>query len=1215
ADEAEFRRDLEQVQAKWGARPGLWLTKVLPFDPALIAECSASLRLEVLALVVDEAIHRCMPQLVAFAQFERELSSAKDVSETQAMILTELMVLQGRAAEAERLERLMVYPAAWGLVAAVTSRREEAMQAFAAAEKLARGRKRRVTRLPEAAGQFQALLLATSNDRTDWQTCGAIAVGHRESDTFLQELIEFRKDTSVFRHSTFIRHSAFNRWDEPDENPIDVLIGGLVERWTDEALTSTAKAISKYAGKAKAASFAWLEDQFRQLIRPGSGGRYPALSSLFVPNAAWERQLESVLATIPLPPSERVAAKKTQKVEQDTRLVWFVEVGRWGVSLEPRIQNAKAKGWTNGRKVALKRLFERDPSIDFLDAHDLAVIKHIERSVSVHRGYMNESFHINEWDAAKALSRHPRVMRNPSAPRAVEIALTEPRVKVVQTKIQTRVSIEPSSGGLTDEGHRILMANFSETQNKIATKLGDGIIIPAAAQARADALIARLAPHFPVESPTAPTLDTANEVTANSTLSLEASRVDDRLELRARVYPLGRSGPQFRPGEGAALVIATQAGVIQRTRRALQAELAGLIALIERVPPLHQAGDGTGDWSFPTLGQAISAISALSEQHIDIEWTTANQFAVAPSLDLEDLGIELKHRAGEFHLTGRLILEDGEAIELTEVFGLLSCSPGRFLALEDGSFLLLTASLFERLERLQAASHRQKDDLLVSGLASSIVEELLSDLEMVETDEEWNSLIDRIRAAETLEPQVPNTLEAELRPYQLEGYCWLSRLAAWGAGACLADDMGLGKTVQAIAVALSRAQYGPTLVVAPTSVCTVWADEAVRFAPTLKPIRLGIDGRTEAIESLGPFDLLIVSYTLMQLEIEALAKVTFATLVLDEAQAIKNPFTQRTKAALQLNGGFRIATTGTPVENRLTELWSLFRFLNPTLLSSYEDFKRRFVMPIEQDKAPKALANLRRLVHPFVLRRTKSEVLTELPARTDVVRRVEMSTTEAAFYEAIRQHALSELDGSKELPTMQLLAWITKLRRACCHPSLVDAELAGVDGCKLEAFDELVEELRSAGHRALVFSQFVGFLSLLRSRLDQAQIPYQYLDGSTPEKARAGIVRAFQAGEGDLFLISLRAGGFGLNLTAADRVIHMDPWWNPAVEDQASDRAHRIGQTRPVTVYRVVVCDSIEERILNLHGRKRALADDLLEGADVGSTLSREEVLRLLDVR
>ncbi len=303
--------------------------------------------------------------------------------------------------------------------------------------------------------------------------------------------------------------------------------------------------------------------------------------------------------------------------------------------------------------------------------------------------------------------------------------------------------------------------------------------------------------------------------------------------------------------------------------------------------------------------------------------------------------------------------------------------------------------------------------------------------------------------------------------------------------------------------------------------------------------------------------------------------------------------------------------TGTPLENHLGELWNLFQFINPGLLGTHETFQWRFATPIERDHDHDARRQLQRLVQPFMLRRTKDQVLEELPPRTEVTLQVELSRKEAAFYEALRQRALQALKHVKESQHLQVLAEIMRLRRACCHPRLAIAN-SPLTGSKLHMFGETIDELLENKHKVLVFSQFVDYLTILREALDRKGVSYQYLDGSTPARVRDQRVTAFQSGQGDVFLISLRAGGIGLNLTAADYVLHMDPWWNPAVEAQASDRAHRLGQQRPVTIYRFVTQGTIEERIVELHHAKRDLADSLLEGADMSGKLSTEELLQLI---
>jgi SNF2 family DNA or RNA helicase len=363
--------------------------------------------------------------------------------------------------------------------------------------------------------------------------------------------------------------------------------------------------------------------------------------------------------------------------------------------------------------------------------------------------------------------------------------------------------------------------------------------------------------------------------------------------------------------------------------------------------------------------------------------------------------------------------------------------------------------------------------------------------------------------------------------------------------------------------------------------------------------------------------LVIVSYQLLQRDAKRFLSRSWNTLVLDEAQFIKNAQTKTSQAIRRIEADWRIGLSGTPLENHLGELWSLFRTISPGLLGSWERFRQRFADPIERLKDDQRRQSLARLVRPFILRRTKDKVLRELPPRTEITLQAELSPLERRKYEDARLAALADLsgvvndEGQAGQQRIRTLAWLTRLRQLACHPRLVDTAWKK-SSAKLDLLVSLIEELREGEHRALVFSQFVKHLTVVRETLDQQGVTYQYLDGATPAKERQRRVDAFQAGEGELFLISLKAGGTGLNLTGADYVIHLDPWWNPAVEDQATDRAHRIGQQRPVTVYRLVAQGTIEEQILALHADKRELVAGVLDGTDVAASMNTADLIQLI---
>ncbi|MBF5041143.1 DEAD/DEAH box helicase [Aggregicoccus sp. 17bor-14] len=450
-------------------------------------------------------------------------------------------------------------------------------------------------------------------------------------------------------------------------------------------------------------------------------------------------------------------------------------------------------------------------------------------------------------------------------------------------------------------------------------------------------------------------------------------------------------------------------------------------------------------------------------------------------------------------------------------------------------------------------------------------------------------------------PTLPADLTATLRAYQQQGVSWLQFLRGAGLGGILADDMGLGKTLQTICA------LGPvTLVVCPTSVLPNWAAELARFRPSLK---VSVYHGPE--RELDPAaDVTLTTYAILRLDQAALGARTWETLVLDEAQAIKNPDSQAARAAFAMKARFRLALSGTPLENRLEELWSIMHFTNPGLLGGRRDFEERIARPIT-DGQPDAAARLRKRIRPFVLRRLKRDVAPELPPRSESVLHVSLDERERSVYDAVLAATRKEVvallqEGGSILKALEALL---RLRQAACHPALVPGQQANTSS-KVQTLLDRLGTAAADGHKALVFSQWTSLLDLLEPALTQASIPFERLDGATQN--RGEVTARFQSAEGPpVMLISLKAGGTGLNLTAADHVFLMDPWWNPAVEAQAADRAHRIGQERPVMVYRLVAQGTVEERILGLQEKKRALFESALSEASAGASITRDDLLAL----
>ena len=486
-----------------------------------------------------------------------------------------------------------------------------------------------------------------------------------------------------------------------------------------------------------------------------------------------------------------------------------------------------------------------------------------------------------------------------------------------------------------------------------------------------------------------------------------------------------------------------------------------------------------------------------------------------------------------------------------------------------------------------------------------------------EAPERLRGFTKRLReAAERASDVVPASLRAELRPYQRDGLRWLNALAEAGTGGVLADDMGLGKTLQLITHLLALKESGgltsPALVVVPTSLVPNWISEVARFAPGLTLLALHGPQRAETFTRIAEHDVILTTYALLPRDVETLKKQAFSLVVLDEAQQVKNPRTQARRALLTLKVPRCLCLTGTPLENHLGELWSQVDLAVPGLLGDEGAFRRHYRLPIEKHQDIECQERLNRRIAPFILRRTKAQVASELPAKTEITRRVVMEPKQRDLYESLRLSLAEEL---REVIAQRGIAHsgivvldaLLKLRQVCCDPRLVKLEaVRGVrDSAKFELLMDMLPALLAEGRRVLLFSQFTEMLKLIAVELDRRRISYVTLTGETRDRAEP--VQRFQNGEVPLFLLSLKAGGVGLNLTSADTVIHYDPWWNPAAEAQASDRAHRIGQDKPVFVYRLITAGTVEERIEELKARKAELADAVLEGGGSRERLSFDE--------
>ena len=678
----------------------------------------------------------------------------------------------------------------------------------------------------------------------------------------------------------------------------------------------------------------------------------------------------------------------------------------------------------------------------------------------------------------------------------------------------------------------------------------------------------------------------------------------------------------FVPGKGNVTTIAEQEHKKVQLVRNLKKERDYLKAINEGLIEAEFFDEGEA-WKPQSITDSITLpihtmlpFIQWCKEHHDVcmmEWAEGSKIKYYPSISSSAAQISFKSKNNWFEVEGDIKISEGQVISLQKLLELMRQSTlQKYILIGDNEYITISTQLSRILKRIDTVTTESRSHLQMAPAAVSLLGDLLDDSSLnIKRNEAVDALRQRIEACSKKIPVVPKTLQAQLRDYQEEGFEWMSRLTAWGAGVCLADDMGLGKTVQTIALLLEQSENGASLIVAPSSVVPNWRNELRRFAPTLNLTILNqSEDRSKDIKEAKAGDVIITTYGLLNIQQDDLTGREWNVVCLDEAHTIKNANTKMSKAAMQLKAQRKVILTGTPIQNHLAELWNLFQFINPGLLGSAEQFRKKFILPIEGDNDKARQSQLRRLISPFLLRRTKAEVIDELPAKNEIKLPVELSSEEMAMYEVKRRETEAKILENKA-DKVSTLAELTHLRQMACSCSLVDKKWK-LPSSKVLAFIDLAESLNDSGNRALVFSQFTSFFEEVRKAMDKAKLPYLYLDGSTPMSMREKLVKEFQTGKCPFFLISLKAGGLGLNLTGANYVVHLDPWWNPAIEQQATDRAYRIGQQQDVTVYHLISQHTIEEKILRLHKTKRNLSDSLLEGSDISHAMTQEDLLELL---
>ncbi len=922
------------------------------------------------------------------------------------------------------------------------------------------------------------------------------------------------------------------------------------------------------------------------------------LLPLVRPRQLWEEQLLVLQELAPV-----VARPRTKH-----QLDWVVDAATGNVHQPILFEYEAPSGWARHGRVSFDDLPRLRCDLPVEDQRALDVIAdcaHTPACDGAHPSFPH-------LELLEALIDHPRVEDATEAATPLSIRRGACEVVTQDGSDSLILSLSPRSCAVglnlvRTSASELRVVRVPEDWQPLLDALRVDVVVPHEQAPRALEVLARLGAGINVRSPH---LGTNQERAADANLIVRLRPDSGAFWLELGVRPFGPEGRFFYPCQGPTVLTRNVAGQRQRLVRDVALEQRALAQLLEGCSLLLQTetdAPGVQRWLL-SLDNTLTFLSQLrATGSVRVEWPEGGQLVVGSEARSQSLTGTLRAKKGWYLLRGQVPLDSVTQVGLEQLCRLPATSSGRFVRLPEGDFVALDARLARIIAHLRGAP-RESGGL---GLRLATSHLLCLGSELAHTglslDEKVDALGHEWDTATETRVALPPGFRGQLRPYQEEGFQFLQRMARYGLGACLADDMGLGKTVQLLAALLARPHGSWHLVVAPTSVCTNWQREAARFAPELRVVSYEGSQRDQWLPTSssaadtphsGPSPqsiLVVTSYAVLAQSVERLASQVWDTVILDEAQAIKNPLSQRARAAYRLQAVARFAATGTPIENHLGDLWGIFRFLNPELLGSLKAFQTHFQKPIERSDSKTHQGTLLALVRPFLLRRTKSEVLAELPDRIHVRRALHLSDDEALRYASLRRTISEKLRGGAggASNTFQVLAEITRLRRFCCHPRLVFPD-APADCAKLRALVPLLEELVQNGRRALIFSQYVDFLHYVRERLSEHGLSYEYLDGRTSRADRQAAVDRFQEGQSPLFVMSLKAGGLGLNLTAADTVIHLDPWWNPAVREQATDRAHRMGQLRKVTVIEFVTQDTIEEDILELHRTKLELSQSIL---------------------
>ena len=899
---------------------------------------------------------------------------------------------------------------------------------------------------------------------------------------------------------------------------------------------------------------------------------------------------------------------------QEKRIAYFIE----GTHLNTIVEQTKgADGhWSNGQVLSRQALCNN--GYDYMDNTDVAIASQLPKAtkdtdvlipllIGTDRLYVGDYF-TNCYAPCEIVRYNPTLIFQGKG-----------------TLIEITSNIQTNNGSIprhciTDLGNgKYMLVSVNALQRDIMKRFLQKKTIPSSALVSLRKTIESLKGIIDVNENILQLLDMPATI-SDGVIIIRITPEETNYKLDISAAAMTDGSCRFVPSEGDEVVYDEAFGLTHCIHRNLKLEFEHHQMLQEFLT--KYIGVEMDDYTHCVLGTSQGLLELLNyvHEHPDIyfvEWPEGVQLRLKGNIQTSDIQIDVKSDINWFTIEGSVNISN-KKYTLQELIKMCKESPiNGYIKLSDEEYARISDQLKKHIAMLESLPSKRGKVQEVSKYHVGTLAQLINDLQC-NTDGGFASFMEKTKAAYSLQPAIPDGLQVQMRDYQVNGYQWMCRLDAWGAGACLADDMGLGKTIQALAFLLYKAPLGASLVIAPKSVILNWVSEARRFAPSLNFLNINsLKNREGTIDLAGPNDVILCTYGLLATQNEILIKKQWNVVCLDEAHQIKNRQTIASRTVMDLQAGSRIILTGTPLQNHLGELWNLFQFINPGLLGTWSQFRDNYILPT-LDERHRLL--LKEITQPFILRRTKSEVLSELPEKNEFTHMVEMTQNEMNAYEEMRSRAelvfkknksKSERKATKGLH-ISYFAELTNLRLASCSMKLVNPNWQEPSS-KIAALLEILGKLKeSPDNNILVFSQFTSFLAEIKPFLKRCGWDYLYLDGQTPLEKRQDLVNQFQSNQCRLMLSSLKAGGLGINLTMANTVILLDPWWNPAIENQATDRAHRLGQKRVVSVIRLISNHTIEEKILRLHETKQQLTGDILEGTSDSYTLTYEDILDLI---